>query len=93
MTSKAEASFVCKSFGGNLLPDKAPQVGMKTVLKKKQARVAGQGGCGRVWQGGQRVRHTVWCHVDGANGEGSMPPRTPTAPILRLSSKRRAMPR
>ncbi|PRW59190.1 outer envelope pore chloroplastic [Chlorella sorokiniana] len=36
MTSKAEASFVCKSFGANLLPDKAPEVGVKTVLKKKQ---------------------------------------------------------
>lgn len=38
MTSKAEASFVCKSFGANLLPDKAPEVGVKTVLKKKQVR-------------------------------------------------------
>lgn len=43
MTSKAEASFVCKSFGANLLPDKAPEVGVKTVLKKKQVRGRGRG--------------------------------------------------
>ena len=36
MTSKAEASFVCKSFGSNLLPSGTPEVGISTVLKKKQ---------------------------------------------------------
>lgn len=41
MTSKAEASFVCKSFGANLLPEKAPEVGIKTVLKKKQVGTRG----------------------------------------------------
>ena len=35
MTSKAEATFVCKSFGSNLLPAEAPQVGVVTNLKKK----------------------------------------------------------
>jgi hypothetical protein len=36
MTSKAEASFVCKSFGSNLLPNDSPEVGISAVFKKKQ---------------------------------------------------------
>lgn len=35
MTSKAEASLICKSFGANLVPDRAPDVGLLTVLKKR----------------------------------------------------------
>ena len=35
MTSKVEASFVCKSFGPNLLPSASPTVGIVTVLKKQ----------------------------------------------------------
>lgn len=36
MTSKAEATLVCKSFDGPcFLPNKKPDMGIKTVLKKK----------------------------------------------------------
>lgn len=35
MTSKAEASLICKSFGRNGLPDKQPDVAVATLLKKR----------------------------------------------------------
>lgn len=35
MTSKAEATFTCKSFGSNLLPKDAPEVKVVTQFKKK----------------------------------------------------------
>jgi hypothetical protein len=36
MTSKAEAIFTCKRFNSNLLPNDKPDVGINTVLKKRQ---------------------------------------------------------